>query len=339
MKKVLYLLIPLAALAFLASPASAFTLPGNLSYPAGFQSNVTNASSLYDSSGVPRIPADEDPIDGFNPDPAPAVGDEDRAVFDVNNFIFEGGSQVNLIDGELSGLFYDLQIDSISPFTNALGNASLHIELKDNGRNPVVGDVDGDRPTGSGGVLEVWLDPTPEPTSNTELFDPNGSGTAPLDWVQGGHSSGRDGFPNVNLNLAGTADESDASLWVQGVFTPLKFLADGAPILMIQDVDLVTGSIEFFTSYINITGGTAQALFGRGVFDLGAFTGRDISLGIEAKGPPSNEYLGSFADQGGWQVLSSDPVRGEIIPEPASITLLGLGIAGLVTARRRRKRS
>ncbi len=330
----------------IAGSANAVTL-----LAGDFQAHFTDGSALYvpqdEGPAIPRAPLDIDAPGGGAPagweDTSATGGEENRAIFSVNQFLQDESPYYAVPPGELTGLFYDL---SLATFTGDPVGGSATLYFTGTGRNPVT-DPEGGAlaaPAGYGGVLEVWYDPTPDPVGDA-LFDPNSDGLGPQAWVENGgpadanHLIGgtTDGYPTVNI-----AD--DSVLWLQAVFVPQLWLdldGDGfaeTPILMREIIDLPTFSGSSILAFLNITGGTAAGMFERNVFG----PGNDLSMASTFLLPGSlfdNGYWDTPQDHGNWPILSSDPVRGEIIPEPATLTLLGLGLAGLGLRIRRKKRT
>jgi hypothetical protein len=333
MKKIV---VVLGMLALIASQAQALELSAG---PILF--HVRDGSSLFrDLDGfVPLPPLDVTPV-------APAVGDENRAVFQVDQAI-QADTQT-IPEGQLTGLFYGTNIAAVVETTDIFGHTIFDLYYTGSPRNAIP--LDADSPTGSGGAIELWLDATVEnnqadPNLMYDQLDPQGTlatptGTAPSLWQEGGHSSGRDGYPNVNLTTDGTADD-DSTLWLQMVLTPIGFLQDGTPILLHETINTWTGAGNYETAFMNIIGGSAAGLFGRNIYGPGL----DVQLQLTVQGPGLNGLPNSYnvapdnaAQRGGWQVRSSDPVTAEIVvPEPATLSLVGLGVASLAALRRRRK--
>jgi hypothetical protein len=340
MKHLVVVLAVAAAIAAAAPSADALTLT-----QGPFVSHVRDGSSLYappvnGGPYLPRVPFDWQTVpDGFA-STVPAVGDENRAVFNVDQFIFPSGL-VEVPEGELTGLFYDTTIIRIIP----ISTIGIVIEYGAGSRNPLTPLPD--TPAGSGGVVELWIDSTVEDNQADSNFlydvlDPQSvgpaTGTAPTLWDEGGHSSGRDGFPNVNLTTDGSADE-DSTLWLQAVIVPIDALPDGTPILLRETIYFASGAGSYEQSFLDIIGGSAASLFERDVYG----PGRDLQLQLTVQGPGANGLPNSYntapdnaAQRGGWQVRSSDPITGSIIPEPATLGLLGIGLA-VAALRRRRK--
>jgi hypothetical protein len=299
----------LAALMAFSPSASALSL-----FPGPVTIHLQDATSLWtpDPAGggalIPRLPNWAAPTAGYAPDGI-AVGDESRSVFFVDSFEFLSGPDVTIPDGELTGLVYDLTVSGwVQVGTTFLISFT-------------------------GGRVAFYLDTSREGTDEEHVINPTGAGNAPLEWVEDEFGAGMDGFTNVNSDGAGNPDPG-SSLWLLGDFLP----QDLAGTTLTYTINVATGLGSSGGGFVDLIGGSELPMFkqGIGTTPLGALY--DLTFAYTtAQHPEQFYYNHTYADDGFWQTSSSDPVRAEVVPEPATLSLLGLGVLGLVARRRKRK--
>jgi len=214
---------------------------------------------------------------------------------------------------------------------------------------------------GYGGLLVVYAD---DPVANQPALSGDGGfpggdgdgfgGATPLDgqydWREPGDASGTSPHPGPNpvpdgsltmtdyfpsiadiLGTAGPGDSGSAKVALVAVLAPLNGTAVeatygpfGGPTVLYEQI--LIGGKGFGITFANVIGGYLAPLMQTDIFG----PGWDIRLDFETAG-------GFTLNTESWQIKSDDPVQFGTIPEPASLTLLGLSLVGLMGAKLRKK--
>lgn len=106
-----------------------------------------------------------------------------------------------------------------------------------------------------------------------------------------------------------------------------------------QDIDSILTPIEGGgTGYLAVTGGAYQTAFDSNGFDS-IYPGADFVFQLQFRGSDPSQVINpgpTPAQQAaGWLVKSEGGAQGEVIPEPASMILMGIGLFGAARLRRK----
>lgn len=209
----------------------------------------------------------------------------------------------------------------------------------------MVGDAayggDGDGLTGA----FVSVDPGDGQEDWREPGDASGTSPHPSTYgvptaVADGSLSVTDYFPTIS-DVAGTIGPGDSGSAVPvlvAVFTPLPMAVlagwgvPGGSVMVEKDFDPDVGG--FGLAFANIIGGSWAHKYDSDIFGPGLDIRLDFRMDVAI-----DPFTGlPILTEDGWQIDSTDPIQWGAIPEPTSLSLLGLGIAGLAAYRRKRKK-
>ena len=224
-------------------------------------------------------------------------------------------TRVDAEDDTLDGIF---RLDQILQGVNVIWSAGAGEELTGTFQNLTVDNFDGeglgDIIGFTGGDLQVYLDTTPD-------FDPTSPGSGVTDgdlWLDMDFVTGGDFFNPTNTLtsiVTGAGVDPDAVLSIKG-----------------------TGS-----GLLEVVGGSAAGIFDTNTYarldGSGLFADMSLSANffIRYTGTDPFDVTGNRKD--GWDVWSSDPIGANAVPEPTSMLLFGMGMAGLVAKKLAKKRA
>jgi len=307
----LFGLVGLLAIVLATAPAGAFTFKvgPNLG-------KLTDWGSIYE-------PTIDDEV-GATPLPNDATkwvkGDWDQTIFSITS-LYEPGSpllknQYYTGSPELIGMVYDLKIGTITKVAGAVDPDTYQVALVSAGRYSANSGY-------AGGRVDLWVD-----TANN--FDPAGVGGYPADWGYG--SAGGPGwatnpFDAGEYDTFPTATDGTATPLLSGTLVSPK--GDGVLLTLTLDFDTGAGvaSQGFIDVLYNPTGIPFANQYLGGLAQISFF--ENFKFWPNA----SLAYEPDFDDPGTtpiyWGAQSEDPVTFTVLPEPATMSLLGIALVGL----------
>lgn len=160
---------------------------------------------------------------------------------------------------------------------------------------------------------------------STVTLLPNNIGDPNPYWYIGGGALGNPGNKKMEANLYNDALSDtllNQTLTFSGVVDSYTLTSDYVVKAFIKDFAADYSSFNVVDQVLNATTGTFTLNY-----NVGSAIGRHVQFGFQTYGPNA---WGTDADTKGSAVISA-------IPEPSSAALMGLGVAGLLAFRMRRK--
>ncbi len=351
MRKFIGLAVVAALLASLAAaPAGATTLPLGVA----LNGNLKDFSSVWDTSNG----GDGNPLDVGE---AIQLGDEQRAIFTVSSlffgalgpgdptgtdFITAGGPVGTYSNSSLTGLLYDVdyraavvESTGLTTYWTAGTRYTKGVDWVDTYTRgfPAVHTL-----AGYGGIVVIYADDTVDWNPATSGGDSAWSaGTGPA--LGAALPTMSDEYPTVaDIPGASAIPVGDASPFLILALTPIPSIIqtlDAARFsgLTASDVFIeekftsatpdpggITGGATGF-AFANVLGGAFAPFMATNVFGPGL----DVRFDFDVK------FVTQKLQANGWLGESEDPVGFATIPEPTTVSLLVVGLLGLVGLRKR----
>lgn len=235
------------------------------------------------------------------PGATPAAGDVNYGIIKITSIESDDGNNTPLWSSgqngaELTGVFGGVTLSSV---TTIPGGLDLQA---------------------TGGVLDIYINPV------------NSFASA------GGANQGTGGYAPAGCGVGGQCYNGISNIAGGGLFLSLAWASGINPLDSTVTVD---GSLDGSTlpgtgdagGFMDVVGGLYASKFDSNGQPT-AFGNRDLFVQNDFC---TNGQVGcGVPAQGNWQLLSEDPARASVVPEPGSLALIGLSLFGLAAFGRRK---